>query len=971
LITTFQYIYKDETSLMQFIQANELALFPSLLIQAFTGHSSIQYITLLQKMINEHLPHATLIGCSSNSQIYEGRPVSDIVLSFTAFDRTEINAFLIDETDFSSNQGEELYNELIRFDTKAVILFASHLKLDISGFLERMAPRNDEFKIVGGVCADDPGALPSYVFTNDRISADGFAAVSLNNSELHVHTYALEHWQEVGPSFEITKACGNVIYEINHKKPLQLLERYLGKAFVKELPGSSIEFPFLFQQGSEKSAVYVINLLAHGSIEVNRELKAGDRVSFGFVNVHELLKSTTNQLNKLKRRPVESHFVYNCVARKRYIRDFTNQELSKLNSIAAVNGFFSYGEFGYDSKQRPKLIAHSLTYLGISEEARKPLDDFKADFQISPEANAMMSLTNLINTASTDIKELTQNIEVSEEYYRSLFENNTDFVYSTDLNGRFTSLNPSFIKTFGYNEKELIGKNALNYIMQQDRHRVRKHFYRAMDGREQYYDLPIETRDGKINYFQIKNIPITINGQCVGIFGIGKDVTQQRQSEKKITQLAYYDGDTDLPNKQKFREIMDEHIQRAKKKKRKLAVLFMDIDRLKIINDTLGHRAGDLIIKELAKRLLDTLPKGAYLGRFSGDKFTVLLSKNVNEESISAITEALLETIREPFSHKGKEFYMTVSIGVGIFPRDGVKTSEVLRHADAALNYAKSGGGNNTAYFSRDMNEENLRKVEMEAQLRKAIERNELYIAYQPIIAVPNESLIGCEALLRWEHEEKGMISPSEFIPLAEETGLIQEVGKWVLVRACEQLKTWLDKKIGDFYVSVNVSAYQFQHPSFLSDVKEALGISGLPAKYLCLELTETIMLHDASYSIQVMEELSVLGVRLAIDDFGTGYSSLSYLKHLPLDILKIDRSFVRNMNDHSPDVAIVQSVSMMGRGLNMKVVAEGVETLQQLKLIRKLGCDYAQGFYIEKPMKAGKMDEFILKHNLAALQEH
>ncbi|NQD65362.1 EAL domain-containing protein [Bacillus haikouensis] len=970
MITTFQYIYKDETSLKQFIQENELALFPSLLIQAFAGHATIHFISSLQKEINEHLPHATLIGCSSNSQIYEGRPVSEIVLSFTAFDRTEMNALLVDGTDLNSNQGVTLYNELIRFDTKAVILFASHLKLDISGLLEGIAPSiDDDFKIVGGVCADDPRALPSYVFTNNRISADGFAAVSLNNSELHVHTYAHEHWQEVGPSFEITKACGNVIYEINHNKPMQLLERYLGKAFVEDLPDSSIEFPFLFQQGSEKSAVYVINLLEHGAIEVNRELKAGDRLSFGFVNVQDLLKSTTNQLNKLKRRPVEAQFVYNCVARKRYIRDFTNQELSKLNSISAVNGFFSYGEFGYDSKQRPKLVAHSLTYLGISEETRMPLADFTTDFQMSPEANAMMSLTNLINSASTDIKELTQNIEVSEEYYRSLFENNTDFVYSTDLSGRFTSLNPSFIKTFGYSEKELIGKNALNYIMQQDRHRVRRYFYRAMDGREQYYDLPIATKEGKINFFQIKNIPITVNGQCVGIFGIGKDITQQRQSEKKITQLAYYDGDTDLPNKQKFREIMDEKIQRVKKKKRKLAVLFMDIDRFKIINDTLGHRAGDLIIKELAKRLLDTLPKGAYLGRFSGDKFTVLLSKNVNEESISTLTDALLETIREPFSHKGKEFFMTVSIGVGIFPRDGVKTSELLRNADAALNYAKSGGGNHTAYFTRDMNEETIHKVELEAQLRKAIGRNELYIAYQPIIAVPNESLIGCEALLRWEHEEKGMISPAEFIPLAEETGLIQEVGKWVLIQACEQLKTWLDKKLGDFYVSVNVSACQFQHPAFLSDVKEALSVSGLPPEYLCLELTETIMLHDASYSIQVMEELSVLGVRLAIDDFGTGYSSLSYLKHLPLDILKIDRSFVKSMNDHSPDVAIVQSVSMMGRGLNMKVVAEGVETLQQLNLIRQLGCDYAQGFYIEKPLEAGKMHEFIMKHNLAALQ--
>ncbi|KSU62188.1 diguanylate cyclase [[Bacillus] enclensis] len=969
MITSFQCIYKDENSLKKFIKENDLDLFPSLLVQAFTGHSSIDFITSLQKEVAASLPRATLIGCSSNGQIFEGRVLSEVILTFTAFEKTELNSFLVDGGHQGKMDGEQLYDELIRYDTKAVILLVSHLKMDIPGILQGVSPRNDEFKIVGGVCADDPANRPSIVFTGDEISQSGLAAVSLNHSDLHVHSYALEHWQEVGPSFEITKSEGNVIYKINDKKPLHVLERYLGKSFVKELPDSSIEFPFLYQHGNEKTAVYVINILPQGAIEVSREMDEGDRVNFGFVNVQELLESTAKQLNKLKRSPVETHYVFNCIARKRYIRDFTTQELAKLNEISAVTGFFSYGEFGYDSSNKPKLIAHSMTYLGISEEVREPLQDFKPEFHLAPEANAMMTLTNLINTASSDIRELTQNIEVSEEYYRSLFDNNTDFVYSTDLKGRFTSLNPSFIKTFGYSESELIGRNALNYIMHVDRQRVRRHFYRAMDGREQYYDLPISTKDGRINHFQIKNIPITVNGQCVGIFGIGKDVTQQRQSEKKITQLAYFDGDTDLPNKQKFREIIDEHIQRAKKKKRELAVLFMDIDRFKIINDTLGHRAGDLVIKELAGRLGGALPKGAYLGRFSGDKFTVLLSKNVNEESISSLTDAILKTIKEPFSYNGKDFYMTVSIGVGIFPRDGDKSSEVLRNADAALNHAKSRGGNNTVYFSRDMNEETLRKVEMEAQLRKAIAKNDLYIAYQPIIDVPNETLIGCEALLRWEHEEMGSVSPAEFIPLAEEAGLIQELGKWVLTGACEQLKTWMDTRLGKFYVSVNVSAIQFQHPAFVSDVKEALKVSGLPPEYLCLELTETIMLHDESYSVEVMRELSQLGIKLAIDDFGTGYSSLSYLKHLPIDILKIDRSFVRNMSDHSPDVAIVQSVSMMGRGLNLKVVAEGVETTQQLKLLKGLGCDYAQGFLIEKPMPPCKMGEFLMKQDLAAVQ--
>ncbi len=968
MVRSFQYIYKDESSLKQFIDDNDIDLYPSLLIQAFVGQSSITFIQSLQNDLNQLLPQGTIIGCSSNGQVMKGKLVSDIVLSFTAFEKTELNTYLIEKTSSSREHGRLLYDEIARFDTKAFIVYASHLKLGIPEFLEGFSESDEEIKLAGGVVSDIPFIRPSYVFTNDAISSDGFVSVSLNSNDLNVQTYAIEEWQEVGPAFEITKVNGEIIYEINHKKPLRILEQYLGKAFVEDLPDSSIEFPFLFHEGDEKIALYVIRVLSNGAIEVSHTMKTGDIVSFGFVNVQDLMKSTTKELNRLKRKPVETHFVYNCIARKKYIKDFTNQELSHLNEIAPLSGFFSYGEFGLDRKNKPKLVAHSLTYLGFSEEAQMPINDMKVEFQLSAEAKAMMSLTNLINTSANDIKVLTQDIQVSEEYYRSLFDNNTDFVYSTDLKGLFTSINPSFLKTFGFKKEEIIGKSALNFIYPEDRQRVRRHFYRAKNGKEQYYDLPIASKSGIVNFFQIKNIPITVEGECVGIFGIGRDITQERQFEKKITQLAYYDGETNLPNKIKFREIVEERILRAQKKKRELAILFLDMDRFKIINDTIGHWAGDLIIKELSERIQSILPNGAYFGRFSGDKFTVLLTKNVNKPYISTITESILKTIQTPFSYEEKDFYITVSIGVGIFPQDGKESAELLRNADAALNWAKAKGGNSTVYFSNEMNQETLRKVEMESNLRKAIERKELFLVFHPIVKIPNQSLSGCEALLRWQHPTRGLISPVEFIPLAEETGLIQKIGKWVLVESCIQLKNWLEEKLGDFYISVNVSAHQFQNPTFLYDVKEALEISGLPPEYLCLELTETIMLQDAEHTIEVMKDLSDLGVKLALDDFGTGYSSLSYLKHLPLHILKVDRSFVQNMSDHTPDVAIVQSVSMMGKGLNMKVVAEGVETSQQLELLENLGCDFAQGFLIEKPMDKDKMNEFLKNSNLVTV---
>jgi diguanylate cyclase (GGDEF)-like protein/PAS domain S-box-containing protein len=970
MVKSFQLIYNDEHSLYRFIKEHGIEQHSSLLIQAFVGNSPITVIQELQRHITRLIPQGILIGCSSDGQVIEGKIVSEIVLSFTAFEKTKLQAILQEKSGSSKQLGRRVYEEMGKTGTKAFIIFASHLHLGVQEFLDGVSEGGEEMVIVGGVSSDVPHKRLSYVFTNQGISTDGFVTASLSGEDLKVHSHAIEEWKEVGPAFTITKARGGVVEGINYMKPIRILEMYLGERFVKDLPDTSIEFPFLLQGRNDLEAAYIISVHPDGSVELSQKVSEGDKVSFGFVSMQDLIHSTTKLLTQLKRRPVESHFVYNCIARSRYIRDVTNQELSYFNRISPVCGFFSYGEFGRNGN-KPKLMAHSLTYLGLSEGARESLKDMKIDFQLTPEADAMMSLTHLINTAEKDIQELTHNIQISEEYYRSLFDNNTDFVYSTDLNGRFNSLNPSFMKTFGYTKEEILGKSALQFIREEDVGRVRRHFYRAMDGREQYYDLPIASKSGEVNFFQIKNIPITVDGACVGIFGIGRNVTKERQYEKKITQLAYYDGETGLPNKMKFRELVDEHIERAKRKKRELAVLFLDMDRFKMINDTLGHCAGDIIIKELSYRIKETLPKGAYLGRFSGDTFTVLLTKDVNESTISEITQTILKTIQTPFTYQGKEFYISVSIGVGMFPRDGEESADLLRNADSALTWAKLKGGNNTVYFSRNMKEENTRKVEMEAHLRRAIEREELFIVFQPIINIPNQSLIGCEALLRWQHPLWGVISPAEFIPIAEETGLIYEIGKWVLVESCLQLKEWLDELIGEFYISVNVSAQQFQHPVFMCDVKEALAISGLPPEYLCLELTETIMLHDATHTIEAMKSLAELGVKLAIDDFGTGYSSLSYLKHLPLHILKIDRSFVQNMSDHSPDVAIVQSIATMGKGLDMKVVAEGVETTEQLELLKQLGCDFAQGFLIERPLSLDKMNTFLKGMHPVTSQEH
>jgi diguanylate cyclase (GGDEF)-like protein/PAS domain S-box-containing protein len=561
------------------------------------------------------------------------------------------------------------------------------------------------------------------------------------------------------------------------------------------------------------------------------------------------------------------------------------------------------------------------------------------------------TLNNLVQVSQQDILNLNESLKVSEQYYRSLFDNNGDFVYSTDLAGNFTSINQAFMKTFGYTEEDLIGRSALDFIKEEDVHRAKMHFIQALKGKDQTYTIEIPIKSGEAQIFQIKNIPITVNGACVGTYGIGRNITIQKKTEEKIIQLAYYDQDTGLPNRMRFTEQLEEMLHRAKHKKELLAVLVIDIDRFKIINDSLGHYAGDIVLKELAERILEQLPSGAFLGRFSGDKFTLLLTENVSIDRTTRIARELQNLISMPLSYQNQEFTVTASIGISSFPGDGLDEQVLLKNADIAMNRSKNQGGNKITYFSTGMNEQAMVRLELESYLRKALQKGEFHLCYQPLMDLKSGEITCTEALIRWQHPHLGLVPPAQFIPLAEETGLIEEIGAWVLTTACVQTKVWQQNGFPNLGISVNVSAYQFQQHAFIGQVIQALETSRLEPGYLSLELTESAMLKDIVYSISVMKSLQELGVKVSIDDFGTGYSSLSYLRSLPIDTLKIDQSFINNLHDDPSDIAIVKAIITMGQGLSVKIVAEGVETHEQLNLLRDLDCHYAQGYYIEKPL--------------------
>lgn len=572
--------------------------------------------------------------------------------------------------------------------------------------------------------------------------------------------------------------------------------------------------------------------------------------------------------------------------------------------------------------------------------------------------NASGSFYHLIEKNEEKIKELHDSLSTTEAQYKSLFENNSDFIFSTNLNGIFTSVNPAFVETFGFQKDEVIGQKFNTFIYEEDLQKVRQYYNDIMDGSKLCFTVNIPCKHGELQVCQITIIPITKGDSLVGVYGIGRNITKQIEIEQRITNLKLYDFDTGLPNRLKLTEELREWIKAAKNKHEEFAVIFVDIDRFKNINDSFGHYVGDIVLKELAERINSLLPKTSVLARFEGDKFAVLIGAE-ELDSIMNLTNKILARIYQPIMHEDLDFFVTASIGVSMYPEDGFTEESLLKHADLAMHQSKNEGGNRVTFYCTNMNKKAMDRLKLESYLRKALKNDEFFLVYQPLIDLSNGKMFGSEALIRWNSPELGIIPPLQFIPIAEEIGIINEIGKWVLNTACQQNKKWQTDGLGELTISVNVSARQFQEWTFIDDVKEALTKADLEPEYLMLELTESVMLNNIDYSISIMKELQSLGVKVSVDDFGTGYSALNYLKNLPIDSLKIDRSFINNLHIEDSDVAIVKAIITMGQGLEVRVVAEGVETKEQLSLLKELDCNYAQGYYIDRPLLASEFEAF------------
>jgi diguanylate cyclase (GGDEF)-like protein len=460
------------------------------------------------------------------------------------------------------------------------------------------------------------------------------------------------------------------------------------------------------------------------------------------------------------------------------------------------------------------------------------------------------------------------------------------------------------------------------------------------------------------------------------------EITDRKLAEERVHRLAYFDTLTGLPNRQLFLQQLSIAIEAAKENNTKVAALYIDLDNFKRINDTLGHSFGDVVLKTIAKRLdnciraddcvirPDTGEQDFRLARLGGDEFVAIVQDLDSEDNAITVSERIRAELTRPVEHQGHEFVVTSSIGVSLYPDDGSDIESLLRNADVAMYQAKGAGRNSVRFYSGTMSLRSLERLELENSLRYALERNQLKLHYQPQIDLATGRMVAVEALLRWHHPDRGDIPPSTFIPLAEECGMITPLGQWVLETACRQAKIWqdrYDKKLG---MAVNLSSQQFFHSDVADVTLKALFDASLTPRSLQLELTETILMHDVAETIKTLTKLKDAGVSLAMDDFGTGYSSLSYLKRLPLDTLKIDRSFVMDLENNRDDAAICAAIVAMAHNLELRVIAEGVENRQQLEFLQTQGCDQIQGYLISPPLPAAELEERFLKKRRVTAEE-
>ncbi len=702
-------------------------------------------------------------------------------------------------------------------------------------------------------------------------------------------------------------------------------------------------------------------------VEVTANYREFDGKEYGFAFVRDISerKQQEDALRTSEKR-YRLLFEHNLAG---VVRTTLDGRILEVNQAAA-------GMFGFDSPEEALAISVASLYYTPSDrgaflaklKSEKSLTNYEGKFR-RKDGEPVWVLENVSlddGILESTLIDITERKRVEEELYRAhhmlqtILDTIPQRVFWKDRNCTYLGCNRMLASDAGLNNPaEIIGKSDFDLAWSET-----AEVYRADDklvmeqgsaklGYEEVQDRP----DGGQTWLRTSKLPLwDREGKVIGVLGTYEDITERKVAEERVQFLAYYDALTGLPNRILLRDRLSQALATARRQKHKVALLFLDLDRFKTINDSLGHSVGDLLLQDVAERLKRCAREQDTVARLGGDEFLIVLTNVKDIPGVAVAAERFMDAMTAGFVIQGQSFSIGCSLGISIFPEDGADSETLIKNADAAMYSAKDGGRDNFQFFTADMNAQAVERLTLENGLRLALDKKELFLVYQPQMDITTGKITGLEALLRWQHPKLGLVPPDRFIRIAENSGLIMPIGEWVLRTACSQARKWQDEGLSAVSVAVNVSAVQFRQEGFRKTIRSVLDETGLAPQYLELELTESLLLSNADVMFSVLHQLTAMGLRLAIDDFGTGYSSLSYLKQFPVSKLKIDRSFIRDLAVNPDDAAITTAIISMAKSLNIKVIAEGVETEAQMAFLRTHQCDEIQGYYLSKPLAADEV---------------
>ena len=667
--------------------------------------------------------------------------------------------------------------------------------------------------------------------------------------------------------------------------------------------------------------------------------------------------------------------VYRCRDDADWTLEFVSDGCSRVTGYAPgdllFNNRVSYEEIIHpDDRARVRAEVHAAIADGRRFDIEYRIVDaaghvrwvWERGIGIRDAAERVVAVEGLIEDV-TERKRSEEALREAERRYRSLFENAIEGIFRTTPNGRYIDANPALARIYGYDSPEELIESLRDIGRQLYVEPERREEFMQMvkaRGAVSNFESRVYRKNGEIIWIsENARAVLDDDGNVVCYEGTVEDVTERKRYQARIEHQANYDTLTGLANRSLLHDRLQQAILTAATYGTRLAVVLVDLDRFKLINDSLGHHVGDELLKVMAKRLRACEREFDTVARLGGDEFVLLVNGHMHPASIAMLMKRTLEVVSQPWRSEAGDFHVTCSIGVAMYPDDGTDAATLLKHADLAMYRAKEQGRGLFQFYTADLNVRIGERLELESALRQALARGQLELDYQPRYDI-NGSMTGCEALIRWQWPGRGVIPPARFIPVAEEIGLISEIGRWVLRSACAQNKAWQDAGLPPIVVSVNVSPRQFRRGDIVAAVADALAQTGLEPRWLELEITESMMMHDREHAAQVLRAIKALGVQIAVDDFGTGYSSLSYLTRFPVDRLKIDRSFVQDISAGGDDATIVRAIVALGHNLGLKVVAEGVETASQLSFLREQCCDELQGYLLSRPVPPERMPELI-----------